>query len=132
MRILIASSIDKDAIEQMSQKHDVVCAFNEKEVKLKPLIKNCDILIFRSDVKITADILSSANSLKLIIRAGSGLDNIDTECLKKLNIALQRIPEPGALAVSEMTFALMLSLARQVVRADRLLRQGRWAKHEIE
>lgn len=132
MRILVVSSIDKDALEKMSLQHDVVCAFNENEVKLKSLVKNCDILIFRSGINISSEILANANLLKLIIRAGSGLDNIDLEHLKKHKISLQRIPEPGVLAVAEMSFALMFSLARQIVLADSLIRKGKWAKYELD
>ncbi len=66
-----------------------------------------------------------------MIRAGSGLDNIDLEYARNRGLELIRIPGPGAQSVAELAFGLMLNLARQVVLADRLLRQGRWAKHEL-
>ncbi len=131
MKILIASSIYPDAIEKLREQHDVVCAFNAKETALRALITDREVLIFRSGVSITADIMECAPNLKLLIRAGSGLDNIDLEYVSKHGIMLARIPEPGAQAVAEMSFALMLALARNVVEADRLTRQGRWAKHEL-
>jgi phosphoglycerate dehydrogenase-like enzyme len=65
------------------------------------------------------------------MRAGSGIDNIDLDYVFENDIKLVRIPGPGAKAVAEMSFALMLALARNVLKADRLLRQGHWAKHEL-
>ena len=77
MKILIASSINKAAIEKLKEKHDVVCAFNAPEETLISAIVDIDILIFRSGVKISTEVLKHGSNLKLLIRAGSGLDNID-------------------------------------------------------
>ena len=131
MKILIASSIDTDAIDQLREKHDVICAFNAGEAELKSHIADREILIFRSGVRITAEVLAAASHLKLLIRAGSGLDNLDVAYVRRHGLRLVRIPEPGAQAVAELTYGLMLALARQILVADQLLRQGRWAKHDL-
>lgn len=131
MRILIASPIYPDAIQELRERHHVICAFDAEEELLQSLIRDCDILVFRSGVSITAEVMASAPNLKLLIRAGSGFDNLDLEYVRKRGLELFRISEPGAQAVAELTFALMLALARQVLVADRLLRRGRWAKHEL-
>jgi len=131
MRILITSPIYPDAIQELCERHHVICAFDAEEEVLQSLIRDCDILVFRSGVSITAEVMASAPNLKLLIRAGSGLDNLDLEYVRKRGLELFRISESGAQAVAELTFALMLALARQVLVADRLLRQGRWAKHEL-
>jgi D-3-phosphoglycerate dehydrogenase len=131
MKILIASSIDPQAIAKLKEQHDVVCAFNAKEEDLKSLIGDRDVLIFRSGVQITAEVMESAPDLRLILRAGSGIDNIDVEYVKRKGLRLVRIPGPGAKAVAEMSFALMLALARNVLEADLLTRQGHWAKHQM-
>ena len=132
MKILIASSIDKDAIEELSQEHDVICAFGAPEEELKQLIVDREILIFRSGVQITADVMAAAPDLRLIMRAGSGYDNIDLDHVSERPIRFIRIPGPGAQAVAEMSFALMLTLARNLFSADRQWRQGRWVKHQIK
>ena len=132
MKILIASAIDPDAIEKLEQKHDVVCAFNARDEELKSLIKDHEILVFRSGVHISAEVLASSPHLGLLIRAGSGLDNLDVEYARRHGIKLVTIPEPGAKAVAEMTFALMLALSRNIVPAHQLLSKGRWAKHELQ
>lgn len=131
MNILIASSIDSETIEALSAQHNVFCAFNASEEVLKSRIKDCGILICRSGVQITGEVMACAPNLKLLIRAGSGLDNIDMDYVRSHDIRMIRIPGPGARAVAEMTFALMLAVARNVLEADRLLRQGHWAKREM-
>ena len=131
MKILIASSIYPEAIKKLGEHHEVICAFNAAETELKSRIKDCDVLVFRSGVSITAEVMAAAPDLKLLVRAGAGLDNLDVEYVRKRGLELDRVPEPGAQAVAELTFALMLALARQVLVADRLLRQGRWAKYEL-
>ena len=131
MNILIASKIDSDAIEKLKENNDVMCAFGAKEEELKSAIKDRDILVFRSGVKISADVMAAAPDLKLLVRAGSGVDNLDMDYVNQRGLRLVRIPGPGAKAVAEMTFALMLALARNLLEADRLTRQGRWAKNEL-
>lgn len=131
MNILIVSPVDPEAIRTMQKRYDVVCAFNASEAELKARIHDREVLIFRSGVQITADVMAAAPNLRLLIRAGSGVDNIDLDYVRRRGLRLVRIPEPGAKAVAELTFALMLALARHVLRADALTRQGRWAKHEL-
>lgn len=131
MKILAVSPIYPAALEQLRQRHDVICAFGESEAVLKKLIRDREALIFRSGVSVNAEFMRCAPDLKLLVRAGSGVDNLDLAYLAAHEIQLTRIPEPGAQAVAEMSFAMMLSLARNLREADRLTRQGRWAKNEI-
>lgn len=132
MKILVASSIHADAIDELSERHDVICAFNAKEEELQVLVKDRECLIFRSGVSISAEVMECAPDLKLLVRAGSGIDNVDVGYVRERGLELVRVPEPGAKAVSELSFALMLALARNVLEADRLTRRGRWAKYELE
>lgn len=131
MKILIASSIHKSAIEKLQTEHDVVCAFNASEESLISAIADREILIFRSGVKISTEVLKSAPNLKLLLRAGSGLDNLDLEYVKARNIQLVRIPQPGAKAVAELSFAFMLALSRDLLKADNAWRNGHWIKSEM-
>jgi phosphoglycerate dehydrogenase-like enzyme len=131
MKILIASSIYPGAIEKLREKHEVITAFRASEEVLKEKIVGCDVLIFRSGVQITADVLSAAPNLKLILRAGSGVDNIDMDYVREHNLNLLRVPEPGAKAVAEITFAFMLALSRNLLEADNRWRNGNWAKRDL-
>jgi phosphoglycerate dehydrogenase-like enzyme len=130
-RVLIASSIDADALATLCRQHDVVTAIDAPKEVLSSAIRDREILIFRSGVNITAEVMANAPDLKLLIRGGSGLDNIDLDYARDHGIHLERIPGPGAQAVAEMAFGLMLALARNILVADRLLRQGRWTKYEM-
>lgn len=132
MNILIASSISKRAIEKLSEKHDVICAFNAPEEKLISLVQDRDTIIFRSGVKISAKVMGAAPNLKYLVRAGSGLDNLDVDFADKKGLKLQRIPEPGAKAVAELAFTFMLALSRNLLYADREWRKGNWVKGEFK
>ena len=132
MKILIASPIDPDTIKELEKHHTVICAFDAAPEVLEIHIQGCNVLIFRSGVKITRQVLQSAMDLQLIIRAGSGIDNIDVEYVYDHKLKLVRIPEPAARAVAEMSFAMMLVLSRNIFLADRMTKQGHWIKQEIE
>lgn len=95
------------------------------------MIPDQEVLIFRSGVDINKQVLEHGKNLSLLIRAGSGIDNLDIDYVNERNLELIRIPEPGAKAVAELTFTMMLGLSRNIVKADRLTRQGKWAKHEL-
>ncbi len=131
MKILIASSIYPDAIDKLREDHDVICAFNAKDDVLKEVIVDREVVILRSGVQITAEVMACAPDLKLLLRAGSGFDNIDVDYVNEHGLRLIRIPGPGAKAVAEMSFTFMLALARNLLEADRLTRQGHWAKNKL-
>jgi D-3-phosphoglycerate dehydrogenase / 2-oxoglutarate reductase len=131
MKILIASPIDADAIESLRAQHDLIYVPDADGETLRARLSDREALIFRSGVQISAEVMACAPELKLLIRAGSGLDNIDMDYVERCNLQLVRIPEPGARAVAELTFAHMLALARNLRVADQLLRQGHWAKHTL-
>ncbi|CAN5763897.1 hydroxyacid dehydrogenase [soil metagenome] len=130
MRILLASKIDGEAEAQLRGSHDVVSRIGASEPVLADAAQDRQVIVFRSGVTISQAVLQ-APDLRLLVRAGSGLDNLDLETVRARHIVLQRVPGPGAQAVAEMTFAHILGLARNVVLGDRLLRQGRWAKSEL-
>ena len=131
MRILVASPIDTAALTELERRHDVVAAFGAPEDELRRLAVDREAIVFRSGVSISSDVLAAAGGLRLLVRAGSGLDNLDLDQVRRRGIELHRIPGPGAQAVAELTFGLMLSLARGITLGDRLLRQGHWAKSEL-
>jgi D-3-phosphoglycerate dehydrogenase len=131
MRILVASKIDPDALAALQAAHDVIVAVGAPRDQLEAAMADREALVFRSGLDIDRALLEAAPQLHTIVRAGSGLDNLDLEGVTARGIHLQRIPGPGARAVAELTFALFLGLARQVVEVDRLLRSGHWAKNEV-
>jgi D-3-phosphoglycerate dehydrogenase / 2-oxoglutarate reductase len=131
VKILLASSIDPAAIEALERDHDVVRAFNAPEDQLAELIEDREAVVFRSGVMISATVLDSAPNLSLLVRAGSGLDNIDLAHASARGVQIVRVPGSSAQPVAELTFALLLSLVRNVTLADRKLREGHWPKAQL-
>jgi D-3-phosphoglycerate dehydrogenase len=132
MKILLASKIDPATIERLSESHDVSSCFDGTEEELIAAIPGTEAIIFRSGVQISGPVMSASPELRLLIRAGSGMDNIDLDYVNDNDLALERIPQPGAKAVSELSFAFMLALARDLLNTDRLTREGAWPKHQVK
>lgn len=131
MNILLASPIYAETIQALERDHDIVQAFGASESVLHEAVHDREAVIFRSGVTISGAVMDAAPDLRLLIRAGSGLDNVDVNHARRQGIRLVRIPGSSAPAVAELTFALMLGVARKVALADRLLRQGHWPKSEL-
>ncbi|MEM2025914.1 MAG: hydroxyacid dehydrogenase, partial [Desulfurococcaceae archaeon] len=93
--------------------------------------KEFDAIIVRSKTKLTRDVIAEANSLRVIGRAGVGLDNIDVAAASEKNIKVVSTPQASTVAVAEATMALMLSLARMVPDAVKSLRDGLWLKNKF-
>src|SRR5258708_29829424 len=132
MKILIASHLQLSATRRLQHHHDVICAFDRPPADLFSLVHDREVLVFRSGVEIGRALMDRAPDLKLLVRAGCGLDNLDAEYVRKRGIVLHRIPEPAAQAVAEMALALMFALARNIRQADAMLRHGQWAKDTLE
>ncbi len=131
MKVLLASPLHADTLEELDRQHDVERAFGAFHEELCARVQDREVLVFRSGVSISSEVIASGAALGLLIRAGSGLDNIDLGCARAQNIRVVRIPGPSAQAVAELTFALMFSLLRNVTLADRLLRKGQWPKSQL-
>jgi D-3-phosphoglycerate dehydrogenase len=94
-------------------------------------IGNFDVVVVRSRTKITKELIDKANKCKVIARVGVGLDNIDQDAAKEKNIRVINAVEGAMNAVAELVVGLMLSLAREIPRADREVRNGNWIKKEL-
>ena len=94
-------------------------------------IENFEVVIVRSRTKITKDMIEKANKCQIIARVGVGLDNIDQAAAKEKNIRVINAVEGAMNAVAELVLGLMLSLAREIPRADREVRNGNWIKKEL-
>lgn len=131
MKILLLSAIDPQAIEELGRRYEVTCAFGSDRQSPPSLLRQSDVLVFRSGITLGQEMIRDALRLRLLVRAGSGVDNVDLNEVRARGIRFVRIPGPGAQAVAEMTFALLLDLARRVTLADRFVRRGRWPKPQL-
>ena len=99
--------------------------------QIEEKIGNFEVVIVRSRTKITKDMIEKASKCKIIARVGVGLDNIDQVSAKEKNIRVINAVEGAMNAVAELVIGLMLSLAREIPRADREVRNGNWIKKEL-
>lgn len=131
MRILLASPIAPPAIAEMRSSHDVVLGF-EMVDRLHVLIEDRQVLVFRSGVDVSASLMGAAPDLELLIRAGSGFDNLDLDHCRDRGIRVVRVPGPSSQAVAEFTMGLILALSRRITEADANMQVGRWPKHDLK
>ncbi len=129
-KILITDKIDESAINEARKFADVTCDFGASEEKIINEIPDYDALIVRSGTQVTRKIIEASN-LKVIGRAGVGLDNIDLVTAKEKGIPVVNAPESLTIAVTELTFGLMISLMRNIVRGDKSLREQRWDRSKF-
>ena len=94
-------------------------------------IGNFEVVVVRSRTKLTKDLIQKADKCKIIARVGVGLDNIDQVIAKEKEIRVINAVEGAMTAVAELVIGLMLSLAREIPRADREVRNGNWIKKEL-
>ena len=95
---------------------------------LADAVKNCEGLIVRSETKVTAELLASATSLRVIGRAGVGVDNIDVPAATIRGIVVMNAPDGNTITTAEHTIALLISLARSIPQASSSLKAGRWER----
>ena len=106
----------------------------EPEITPEQIAENIgmyEVVVVRSRTKITKDLIQRADKCKIIARVGVGLDNIDQDAAKEKNIRVINAVEGAMNAVAELVVGLMLSLAREIPRADREVRNGNWIKKEL-
>lgn len=100
--------------------------------ELIKVIADYDALIVRGQTRVTAAVMDAAPRLKVVGRAGVGVDNIDLEAAKKHNITVVNAPASTTIAVAELAVGLLLALAREIPRADMAMKQGQWLKKQFE
>jgi len=131
-KILITDGLDESGQSILRASANVDDRNNISADDLLKAIPDYDALIVRGRTKVTASVMEAGSKLKVIGRAGVGVDNIDLEAAKKHNVTVVNAPMSTTLAVAELTFGLMLALAREIPRADTGMKQGKWLKKELE
>ncbi len=131
MKILITDRIAKEGIDLLH--HELPEAQIDERPGLKPdilkaIIGEYDALIVRSETQVTGDILAAATRLKIVGRAGVGVDNIDIEAATRLGIMVVNSPTGNIIAAAEHTITMLMALARQIPAANSSIKAGKWEK----
>ena len=132
IKILVSDKIFDEGLKLLEEKgYQVTRAWDIPKTELPKIIADYDVLIVRSATKVKGELLDNAKKLRVIGRAGEGLDNVDYEKAKTLGIALVNTPHVSYMSVAELTIGYMLALARNIVQGTTSLREGKWEKEEL-
>jgi D-3-phosphoglycerate dehydrogenase len=131
MKILVADPIAEEGIQVLRSSAQVDVKTKLELEQLKAIIGDYDALIVRSQTKVGAEVIESGKKLKVIGRAGVGIDNIDVDAATRKGIVVVNAPTGNIIAAAEHTIALMLALARNVPQANSHLKSGIWRREDF-
>jgi D-3-phosphoglycerate dehydrogenase / 2-oxoglutarate reductase len=131
VKIIVAEKISASAIAELREPEWAVLTAEQLDGKLPEHLESADALIVRSAVQVDLKLLEHAKKLRVIGRAGVGVDNIDLEAATHKGIAVMNTPGANAVAVAEQTLGMMLAMARHLCRADALMHSGKWEKKSL-
>jgi len=132
-KILISDGLAQEGVEILRKFKNFELTINDKTNKeeLLEIISQYDGIIIRSATKITPEVINAGKKLKVIVRAGTGYDNIDIEECNKHGIVVLITPLGNTNAVVELTIGLMLNFARNIYKASSSMREGKWEKNSL-
>ena len=129
-KILLADSLDKEATEKIQSipGFDVTIKTGMDEAELIRTIPGYNAIVVRSATKVTRNVIEAARGLEIIVRAGIGLDNVDTMAAKEKGIQVANTPAATTISVAELTMGMMLGAVRQLGRANLSIKEHKWEK----
>ena len=132
-KILISDKLEKEGLDILSadKNFQVDCKFGIPAAELKAIIGDYDALIVRSGTQVTAEILENANKLKVIGRAGVGLDNVDLSAATKKGVVAMNTPAGNTTSTAEHTMSLIMALSRNIPQAVASLKGGKWERSKF-
>ena len=130
-KVLVADKLSDRGIEILSEGLDVAYEPDISAEELLATIDQYDALLVRSRCKVPRDVIEAGSKLKVIGRAGVGVDNIDLKAASEKGILVLNSPEGNTASAAELTIALMMSLARNVPGADRSMKDGQWERSKF-
>ena len=132
MKVLVKEKIAQAGIDMLKEHFDVEVNTDMTDEELKQKINDYDAIIVRSASKITADILEDAKRVRMIGRAGVGVDNIDVKAATKKGIVVANAPGSNSLSVAEHAIGLLLAQVRQIPNANASMHAGKWEKSKFK
>ena len=128
MRILIADPLSEAGVAKLAAEFDVVVAPGLSKAELVGLVGGFEGLVVRSSTVVDAEVIAAGERLRVIARAGIGLDNVDVAAATARGVLVCNAPQSNVISAAEHTLALLLALVRRVPQADRAGRAGwgRW------
>lgn len=128
-RVLVSDPIHPDGLARLREHgHEVVQVLSGNPEDLLTVLPEVEAWLVRSRTRVTAELLSHARKLKIVVRVGVGLDNVDHLAASRQGILVTNTPRATTVSVAEFTLAMILSLVREIPQASWSLRQGKWEK----
>lgn len=133
MRVLVSDKLAMEGVQKLKDAGlDVVEAWDEPKDRLPELIADCDAIVIRSATKATKELIDASPGLRVIGRAGIGLDNVDLEHARSKGIKVVNTPSATTVSVAELTFTLILASVRNVVEGTITIKEGKWEKKALK
>ncbi|HTK31641.1 MAG TPA: hydroxyacid dehydrogenase [Candidatus Saccharimonadaceae bacterium] len=132
MKVVVADRLDGRALERVrGAGHEVVDASGAQGAALIEALAGAHALLIRGGARVTGEVLRGAPTLRVVVRAGVGLDNVDLTAARRGNVSVFNTPAANAVSVAELAFGLMLALERHLVPAAASLKAGDWEKSKF-
>lgn len=130
-RILIVDPLHPAAVERLGERFEVIVKRCSSETDLQTAIRDVDVLVMRSGVRLTGPAIAAADRLKLVARAGVGVDNIDVTAARSAGVRVFNVPAQSSGSVAEFTIGLVLAAMRRIPLASAQVKRNEWRKPEL-
>jgi len=133
IKVLVSDALSQEGLKVFKDSKELTVDVKTdlKPEDLKEIIKDYDALVVRSATKVTKDIIASAKKLKVIGRAGVGLDNVDLEAATQKGIIVMNTPAGNTISTAEHTFSMILALSRNIAQANSSMKKGEWKRSKF-
>ncbi|HII81541.1 MAG TPA: phosphoglycerate dehydrogenase, partial [Methanosarcina sp.] len=131
MKVLVSDSLSNEGLEILKEHFNVDVSTGLSEDELVEKIKGYDALVIRSGTQVTQRIIEAADKLKIIGRAGVGVDNVDVDAATKKGIIVANAPEGNMISAAEHTIAMMMAMSRNIPQANASLKAREWKRSKF-
>ena len=136
MNVLVCDPISPKGIallQQRAQSSKSPCSSKRlPEAELLPLVKEAHALVVRSETKVNKNVIAAAPKLMVVGRAGVGVDNVDVDAATQRGIVVMNTPGGNTISTAELTFSMLMALARKIPQAHASMKEGKWSRKEFQ
>src|SRR3989441_7562512 len=135
MNVLICDPISPKGIALLQQQSEFKVSVLDKrlsEAELLPLVRDAVALVVRSETKVTRKVIEAATRLRVVARAGVGVDNVDVETATQRGIVVMNTPSGNTISTAELTFSMLMALARKIPQAHASMKAGEWNRKAFQ
>src|SRR5271157_32663 len=135
MNVLVCDPISPKGIALLQQRPEFkVTVLKQKtpEAELLPLVKEAHALVVRSETKVTKKVIDAAPNLRVVGRAGVGVDNVDVDAATQRGIVVMNTPGGNTISTAELTFSMLMALARKIPQAHMSMKEGKWSRKDFQ